>query len=355
MLFDNKNYKDLVFTDFLKLLYENGGSLLHGDYEYFFVFDDSSNNHFGHYSDIVKLNIYHETGPSYSGHVDAFGYAKLEKDSDGYTSHHTCVLQKRDISSLEDEMLRYAEYCRYYASCINEYCKYQTIHNGKHVSSEILQAHEAIKNIDFERLNNDPKYAISTRQTAKKAYQILNFPQPWLNGNYIWYTFFSKIVGPKEEELTKEYKTKKKKFDNTYWYQREQLHFDYLDTLVYQVSFKHLSMKDQDVIIDYLKPKKEIATSTKKNTKPLWLILCVIGILFSIMAFIGLPAAIKESFSHPKTSDYVFVYVGTAAVFSPFYIIFLILLLKKKNDAAVKVDKMKEFIETGDSFEIYIN
>ena len=307
MIFDDSNYEKWNFETFARdKLDKNNASFIYGIFEYY------SNGYFGHYYKTIE---YSETISSgYSGRINDSGDVNISQDYD-YRTFRIKVF-RRDFTSLNDEILRYAEYCRYWVVCLDNYLSYQIgnyQNTGKYDNPKIPQMYKEVKLLITKKLDLDPLYAIECKKKVEKFYEELGYSHPWSDGEYVLYHFVSSVCSEEEEELTETYKKKKKKFDNDYWLKREKLHFDFLDSQAATANFDC----------------SPAAPKAKRNPlKSFWFVASIVAIAFSVIAFIGLPSAIVDNYPDASAAMFVGIYIGTFFVFSPGYIIFIIKLIK---------------------------
>lgn len=119
---------------------------------------------------------------------------------------------KRDLTSLNDEVLRYAEYCRYQIACLWQ--KVSTS-SGKICYSSI---YKKLKKIPLRRLNIDPKLAITTKTKLENDFKIAKLIYPISSsGEPIKYAFISSITSDEEKKLELEYTKKNIEKDDEYF------------------------------------------------------------------------------------------------------------------------------------------
>lgn len=311
MLIDTKDYSKLTTEELAEELHSRGEeSLISGDFEYF------DEKRFGHYFDTVKVTTY-SSNDHYSGWADINGNVTLTHYTHDSSDSNVDIF-RRDLTSLNDEILRYAEYCRltviYVLKRLN-YEKDMSEKNGKSKYQEALAWHSYVKSLKNDRLDNDPKYAINAKRSIVPVMKLLKEEHPCLGNQVVWYKFVSSVVSPEEIALEESYKSAKKKIDNEYWLRREELHFAYLEAELAKIKkldyYKEVSVKAQ-----------------KKAVKKFWFVASIIGLVIYLFALIGLPSAIKEVYPDPAFTTYLYYYLGTTVVFSPAIIIFIVALVR---------------------------
>lgn len=315
MLIKSNNYEKNDFKYFVEYeLWHENESKIYGAYEYFV------NGYFGHYANTIRIHDISSTG-TYSGTVDGAGNVSLREN---YSSdYYNVEVYRRDLNSLNDELLRYAEYCRHWVTCLHEYLNRQ-IENyentGKYDNPQVPEMYDAVHCLISEKLNTDPAYAVECKKKVERFYKILGYSHPWYNGEYVWYHFVSSITSEEEQELINFYNKSKKKKDNTFWAKREELHFKYLD--------RQLSSNPN---LNFTSVKPSEHTNKKNPLKSFWFIASIIAITFYVLVLFGLPEAIKEIDQKADTTQYILYYAGTTAVFTPAFVIFVIKLIRYKK------------------------
>ena len=319
MILDATNYEKETFNSFVKEhLMEHNQSCLYGKYEYW----EGKYCYFGHFYKNETVTVV-TTSDSYSGFADSDGYVSLTKNT--FSNDYDVIVHRRDLSSLEDEILRYAEYCRLWVTCLDGYLDYQiknSKNTGKIDDPRIPEFYKDVHRLICKKLDTDPKFAILAKVHVEKFYKALNIHHPWLHKKYVWYMFVSSIMSPEEVALDNEYTKKKLEKNNDYWLKREKLHFSYLESKLDEVNLEF----DPKPVYEHFNPNKK---TIKKD--PFKGILFPLSIVFSILcvfAYIGLPAALKEMTPPPTSLTYLWAYLGTTLVFLPAFIILVVKIVR---------------------------
>ena len=314
MLFDlvDNSKKYYSFHTFVDECLNNYPHCAHvyGDYEY------EIDARFSHYYKEEKV-VCVDSNPTYSGYADASGFVTLSANKT-YTIELNVF--RRDRHSLNDEILRYAEYSRFWVVCLRDYCDNQLKEQrrtGRIENAQIPFVRKELDKIDFKKLDEKPLYAIEARKKVLKYYEMLGFHHPWSSGNYVYYQFFSTIKSDEEKAIDEEYKKTKKKDELLYIKRKEEAHFRYLDSQLTSVKLKY----DLGVVWYHDLSKHE----------KFFRILSLIAIIILGLALFGLPAAIKEVKPDATFLTYVLYYLGTLALLSLPLIYFILKTKKRRN------------------------
>ena len=312
MLFNYKDFSYINIDEFLNMVEMHhvdnyigveGESFLYGEYE----FVDGSREEVVFPGKIFKewtTREYVSSG-TYSGYADADGSVTLSEDVDYIdVSHKIC---RRDLSSLDDELERYAEYCFYYVSALTNDAN-NAFNNaeasGRSVEDIYYKIQEVTRGISWNLARTDVKYIVDLKKKLCDIYENY-FKKPYtfqLYGKTIAYPFISKIMAPGEEKL----------LDKKNLREREKVHFAYLE--------KEAEWHNENYLIDE-KPRRSGA-------------LFVLSIIF--LSFWGLMTgigALSGYFSGVKNGgDPIMMMLQVAGWFallaSPFFIIGLIFRIK---------------------------
>ena len=276
MIAETKNYENEDFGKFIASLNRRQNiSGIYGRYEY------SVTGFFRHFYQEVAIT-YQNDETIYEGWVDENGHVSLTENSRNIG--RTVRVYRRDTSSLNDEILRFAEYFRYWAVVIYNHAR-KLLHNdnqkgyltNKHLP-EIVNTLEPY--INNPRINTDPLFCIYAGKKARFfSMNYLNIKHPWLdNGDPLWYVFFDNVsIGPEERAFINGYKKKK---GDDYWIEREGLHFKYLEE---QAQKMHLDYGD--VSTTTAEADNNVQPRARNPLRTFWFVVsCVALILFPIVA-----------------------------------------------------------------------
>lgn len=278
MIIDRKDYKNMSVENIAtNLEYKYYQSVICGKYEYFV------SGYFGH------------------------EYTKVEVNGE-----REIVLFRRDLTSINDEILRYAEYCRYWVETLYNYVADQVKKypdTGVYDYPEIPNIYAQMKKeVICRKLNTDPKYAIEAKKQIEKYYPMVGENHPWYNKEPVWYTFYNDTLSPEEIELKEFYEKKKKKMDDDYWLKREELHFKYLDEQLEKIGRLRFDSSSGDV--------------SRSPLKSFWFVASIIGMTFFVFTILGLPSVIQEQYPSSSVAECILLSIGIAFVFSPAFLIF---------------------------------
>ena len=314
MLFDLVDYSkkygilDTFVDDYLSYV---SHSAIYGEYEY------EINGVFSHYYKEIKV-VRASNSDSYSGFADQSGFVTLHKDSGTYTVEFDVF--RRDRISLNDEILRYADYCRFCVICLRNYCDGQLKHReqtGRIDNASIPSIRNDLEKINFKKLDKDPIYAIKSRKAVLKHYETLGYHHPWSSSKYVYYQFFSTIKCEEEKQIEEEYKKSKKKDELNYIKRKEEAHFKYLESKLSDIKLNF----DNQVVLYYDLTKRE---------RFLRFVSLVASILL-FLALFGLPAAIKEVHPDATFTTYLLYYSGTLGLLALPLIYFILKTIKRRN------------------------
>ena len=232
MLFNNKDYRYIAIDRFISMIDEEENasryidgysanlyeSFIYGEYEYIgggtVVFP-------GTLYKTWTTTKYHDSD-SYSGWADDAGRVTLSKDSYEETIVHK--IYRRDLTSLEDELNRYAEYCYYYISGISnmiDRALKDADASGASPDPFIYVLKDVVDKINWNETKKSVSYVIGLKKALCRFYES-HYGEPFtfnIQGKQVVYPFISKIMAPGEDKYLAEKDVR----------EREKIHFDYLE------------------------------------------------------------------------------------------------------------------------------
>lgn len=263
------------FLDGYKI--EREESVIYGNYEYI---GGIQAGYFGHLYKEWTSEKTEYIGGGYSGEVDSFGHVTLTQDVDTYTTKTKHTILRRDLCSLEDEILRYAEYCVRYIWSARPYINNIIKNNdgaGIKTDPEIFRIKDFIDSVDFTRTYKDYLYAIRTKKviaTSCERFFDTSFNVPVGNNETYDYPFISSVMAPDEEAFIKKYG--KKRRDNAFVETRKKLHFEYLEEMAEQLDIDFYNKQKYEVE----KLRKERKFVGRNPLKGFWFIASIIWVIF---------------------------------------------------------------------------
>lgn len=326
MLINNKNYKYLDIDKFIAMIDEEeemnnirivdgysavlGESFIYGEYEY------SGGNTVVFPGELFKSWTTERviSSGTYSGTVDACGNVTLSPDLDSVDVNH--YIYRRDLTSLEDELKRYAEYCFIYISAIDNISD-QEIENaeasGGNVDLIIYKFKEVLVKVDWERARKEVPYVIGIKKILCAMYET-HYKKPFIFSNYgknIYYPFISKVMAPGEKQY----------LDKEHIREREKVHFSYLEEAASKI--------------------EGFALGKNPHKSGMYVVSIVFLSFWGFMTAIGLVSGIVSAL---KNGDQPFLQsLGVGAYFAflaaPFFVIGLIFAIV----TGVKYKKYKKF------------
>lgn len=204
--------KTVDFNDFIHPNFLNDGhSKIYGKYEYFCFDDDRVRSEL--FAHTFKKYKWNDTVKVTNRYIDDYGNEYFKEDYALEKSY--VIIYRRDLESLDDEILRFAHYSKYVVYAIFGRMR-QDIRNSR--NSGIALPPDYKKDYDaFEQrhirnkafVNSDKKAILAAKRYADAMVDKYNLPT-------FTYDFASSIVGP-EESKAKDV------------YERERMHLDYLE------------------------------------------------------------------------------------------------------------------------------
>ena len=216
--------------------HDRGESFIYGRYEYM---GDITCGYFCHLHNWWVETRREECG--YTGTISGDSDT-VNISSDFYDVDIDHFIFKRDFISLEDEIMRYGDFCVRYCFAAKNHLNGVVEDKrgaGMPVDKKILNLRAMVNAIDEDLLTEDCLYAI------RKKKEICPYIEDYwggpftlsLNDKPFRYPFVTNIMSDKEKEFVE--KWGKKKITSEYYDARERLHFEYLEEMASKVKLNY--------------------------------------------------------------------------------------------------------------------